>query len=497
MSNSSLAYTRADLLRLRDLLEKKTGLYLPDEKLGRLEEPFKELHAALLTASPQEIIRAIDAGSSAGIAHLDKLVAAIATNETYFFRTSAHFQTLKDYLIPELVEKKKSRGEKTLRIWSAGCSTGEEPYSLAILLYEKFPALLLPWEIDILATDIDLEALEHAERGLYRPWSFRGVDPELIRKYWRPVKKESRRVDDRVRSLVKFRPLNLESDPYPAASNGTKDLDIIFCRNVTIYFRPHTIKKILSRFHQCLNEGGFLVTGAAEYSQASYRHFEARVFPETIVYQKPSPQAAAHSPGPLALVWTAPLPRPAPQAPIKKIHRPAAVEPNRPDDPVVKAVALISQGEVDAALVLLAAEAEKNPRDSSVCFLLGQLAADRHHLGEASYWLQRTVTLDPLNLGAHYFMGLLWMEEGKTDDALAAMKKTVYIDPNFALGHFYLGKIHKAQGKTHQARRNFAVVKSLLASAPLSDHLPGAEGITSRQLLTLVDKELVHEGTRP
>jgi chemotaxis protein methyltransferase CheR len=495
MSNSSPAYTRADLLLLRDLLEKKTGLYLPDEKLNRLEEAFKELHATVLAASPREIIRAIDSGDTDGIAHLDKLVASIATNETYFFRTPAHFETLKDYLLPEIIEQKKSRGAKTLRIWSAGCSTGEEPYSLAILLLEKFPEILLPWEVEILATDIDLEALENAEAGIYRPWSFRGVDPDLIRKYWRSVKKESRRVDDRVRSLVRFRPLNLESDPYPSASDGTKDLDIIFCRNVTIYFRSHTIRKILSRFHECLNEGGFLVTGAAEYSQQAYKNFEARVFPETVIYQKPFPKAAARPPSPLPLVWVAPLPRPSPQPPGKSVRIAAVgVEPGRPDDPVAKAVELISQGEVDPALVLLAARAEKNPRDSRVCFLLGQIAADRQHLSEASFWLHRTTVLDPLNLGAHYFMGLLWMEEGKTDEALAAMKKTVYIDPNFALGHFYLGKIHKAQGKADQARRNFAVVKSLLAATSLSDNLHGAEGISGRQLLTLVNKELAHEG---
>ena len=161
------------------------------------------------------------------------------------------------------------------------------------------------------------------------------------------------------------------------------------------------------------------------------------------------------------------------------------------DDPVVKAVELISQGELDPALVLLAAQAETSPRDARVCFLLGQIAADRQHLGEASYWLNRTIALDPLNLWAHYFMGLLWMEDGKLDEAQAAMKKTVYIDANFALGHFYLGKVHKAQGKPEQARRNFAVVKSLLAAAPLSENLSGAEGLTGRQLLTLVDKELL------
>ena len=490
MFHSSLAYTRADLLRLRDLLEKKTGLYLPDEKLNRLEEAFKELHATVPTAAPREIMRSIEAGGSDGIASLDRLVAAIATNETYFFRTPGHFETLKDYLIPELVKKKKSQKPKTLRIWSAGCSTGEEPYSIAILLFEHFPELLLSWKIQILATDIDQEALRRAEQGIYRPWSFRGVPPELVKRYWRPLKGELRRVDDRVRSLVSFCPLNLESDSYPTPANGTTGLDIIVCRNVTIYFRTHTIKKVLRKFSDCLDEGGFLLTGAAEYSREIYRDFETRVFPDTVIYQKPLPKTPARSPSPLPLAWPAPLQRPSPAA-VKV--RASSVPPQKQkssDDPLVKAVDLISQGEVDPALLLLAAQAEKSPGDARVCFLLGQIAADRQHLGEASYWLSRTIALDPLNLWAHYFMGLLWMEDGKMDEALAAMKRTVYIDPHFALGHFYLGKVHKAQGKPAQARRNFAVAKSLLGAASLSENLRGAEGITGQQLLMLVDREL-------
>jgi chemotaxis protein methyltransferase CheR len=490
MLYSSPAYTRADLLRLRDLLEKKTGLYLPDEKLHRLEEAFRELHAAHAAASPLEIIQAIDTGNSVGVAHLDKLVAAVATNETYFFRTPIHFKTLQDYLIPELVKKKESGSAKTLKIWSAGCSTGEEPYSIAILLLENFPELLRPWKINILATDIDHEALQSAGQGIYRPWSFRGVTPELANKYWQPLKGELRRIDDRVRALVSFRPLNLESDPFPSPLNGTNDLDIIFCRNVTIYFRHHTIKKILRKFYDCLAEGGFLIAGAGEYSREAYQNFEARVFPETVIYQKPLPKTAAHAPSALPIVRPTPLPS-APRTSPAAASKPSAPEQTAAKDPVDQALALISQGELDSALVLLAAEAEKSPRNSRVCFLLGQIAADRQHLKEASYWLQRTIDLDPLNLGAHYFMGLLWMEEEKMDEAMAEMKKTIYIDANFALGHFYLGKIQKMQGKLEQARRNFAVAKKLLAGAPLAENLRGAEGITGQQLLMLVDRELV------
>jgi chemotaxis protein methyltransferase CheR len=493
MPGSPLAYNESDLLRLRDLLEKKTGLYILDDKLNRLEEPFRDLCGTLPAVLPRDIIRAIEAGDQDGLGYLDTLVAAVATNETYFFRIPAHFDTLKDYLLPEIVERKKSRGERALKIWSAGCSTGEEPYSIAILLLEHFPELL-SWQVDILATDIDLDALARAGEGIYRPWSFRGVMPELIRKYWSPLKGERYRIDDRARALVRFSPLNLESDTYPSAVNGTSDLDIIVCRNVTIYFRPHTIRKILQRFHDGLIEGGFLLTGAAEYSREAYLDFEARVFPETVIYQKPSAKAAAPAVKPVPWVRRAPLPRPSPRPVEPTAKKVEAAAPPVAEDLLAKTVELISRGELDTALVLLAGLAEKTPKDSRVCFLLGQLAADRQHLAEAAYWLSRTIALDPLNLWAHYSMALLWMDEGKLDEALGAIKKTIYIDANFALGHFYLGKIHRTQGRTAQARRSFAAAKSLLASASLSENLPGADGITGRQLLMLLDRELADEG---
>jgi len=495
MPDLSLAYGRADLPRLRDLLEQKTGLYISDEKLLRLAEPFQQLET-IAGAEPAAIISAIESGGADGERYLQRLVAAVATNETYFFRTTAHFAALKDYLLPELIEKKKALGAQALTIWSAGCSTGEEPHSIAILLLEHFPEIL-SWRIKILATDIDLDALEVAREGVYRPWSFRGVAPELIRKYWRPLDGDSRRVDDRVRSLITFSARNLETDPYPSPADGLSDIDIIFCRNVTIYFRAPTIARVLARFHRCLAEGGFLVTGAAEYSREAYRDFEARVLPETVVYQRAPARRSASSPVPLPLILPQALPRPTPARAAEPRVAKSAPAAKPPDadavDAVEKAIDLIGRDEIDAALVLLAAAAERDVKDARIPFLLGRLAADRQHLTEAAYWLGRVLVLDPLNLWAHYFMGLLWIEEGRLADALTALKKTTYIDPNFVLGHFYLGRIHKAEGRPEHARKSFAVVKNLLSGAGAAQDLSGTDGISGRQLLVLVEQELAHE----
>ncbi|MFQ5903377.1 MAG: tetratricopeptide repeat protein [Candidatus Binatia bacterium] len=125
---------------------------------------------------------------------------------------------------------------------------------------------------------------------------------------------------------------------------------------------------------------------------------------------------------------------------------------------------------------------------------MGQISADRHHLREATYWLSRTLALDPLHLWTHYLLALLWIEEGKTDEALRSLKKTVYIEPNFALGHFYLGRTYKNLGEIEKARKSFTAAKSLLGSTSLSETLQGAEAMTAQQLLTLVDRELDYEG---
>lgn len=486
---SNSPYIKEEILSLRDLLEEKTGIYLSEEKLDRLEEAFRDAGDGLTTTSVPQVIQAIRLGSDEGKVYLNQLVASIATNETYFFRITPHFAALKKYLLPELFQVKSSHGNKTLRIWSAGCSTGEEPYSLAILLLETFPDIHAR-EITILATDIDLDALQKAQQGTYRPWSFRGVEGHIIQKYFHVEKGGVYRVHESIRSLVTFRSLNLKSDPYPFPLNGTTDLDIILCRNVTIYFRPDTIREVIGGFYACLNEGGFLFTGTAEYFPQMYHDFEVRVFPDSVVYQKPFQKRSL----PLKLAF--------PPLPVRKSCQPAAdkAKIKRPSDatvetdPLGQALGLISQGEVDKALVLLATHAEKDPSDSRVCFLLGQVAADRHHLSEALHWLSRTLVLNPLHLWAHYLLGLIGLDEGKIEEAAQSFKKAIYIDSSFALGHFYLGRIYKGQGYLEKAHKSFATVKGLLHSAAPSEALPCTEGMTAKQLLALVNEELTREG---
>jgi len=516
MPMPSLINTQEYLLSLRDLLEEKTGLYTPEEKLAQLEESCKDPKLSLSSNSLEQIILSIVAGTTEGRNFLNELIAAITTNETYFFRNTPHFEVLKNTLIPELSQLKNSQGKKTLRLWSAGCSTGEEPYSLAIFLLETLPDIR-SWDIHILATDIDLDALEIAQTGIYRNWSFRGVKKEIIKKYFHREGENCYRVDDRVRTWITFEPLNLKNYLYPSPFFGTTDLDIILCRNVTIYFRPETTQEVVHRFYACLNEGGFLLSGSAEYLPETYGDFEARAFPGTIIYQKPSSRKEIPRPTPvLSLMPISTFGRSSipekiisqvkvpqvniqqvriPQANIRPIKIKPTVVPQKDEkiSPTDVALELVSRGEVDKATVLLAGQDEKGPQDSRGSFLLGKISADRCHLHEAIYWLSRTLELDPIHLWAHFLLGLLWMEESKLEKAIQSLKKVLYLEPTFPLVHFHLGRIYKEQGEFRLARKSFAVAKSLLDSIPSLEALRGEEEMTTGQLLALVDRELNYE----
>ena len=295
MSNSLWLTPRRPLPAER-LTGEKTGLYFPTRSWAGWRSRSKNSTATLPTASSRRSFGPSTPAHRQGSLTSTQLVAAIATNETYFFfRTPVPFRyAVRTIAHPRDRLREESRGEKRSVIWSAGCSTGEDPYSLAILLFDTFRACCCRGDRNTSPRISTIEALQSAERGIYRPWSFRGVGlswPRVLA----PGQDESRRVEDRVRSLVKFRPLNLESDPIPRRR---------MARKIWISSRPQTSRLLVASIRSkknpesispMLNEGGFLVRGAGEYSQEAYQDFEARVFPEHRHLSKPLPKATVRT----------------------------------------------------------------------------------------------------------------------------------------------------------------------------------------------------------
>ena len=257
----------ADFARFRDLVQVACGMELPEIRIADLARVINVAKTESLFTSNDELylywsdlVRGRDS--------LKRAIAGLTVGETYFFRDSAQFDALESRVIPELIEQRSQ--SRSLRIWSAGCSTGEEPYSLAILL-ENFSQKLVGWDVSILATDVNPTSLETGRKGIYGPWSFRQAPAGVRERYFTPVGPRFA-IHPSLRAKVRFAELNF-GEAFPAQL-PLSDIDLILCRNVLIYLSRGAIERVALRFHQALAAHGWLVVAPSELSQASFGMFE-------------------------------------------------------------------------------------------------------------------------------------------------------------------------------------------------------------------------------
>lgn len=217
------------------------------------------------------------------------IMDVLTTNETYFFRESFQLKAFSEEIIPELIKRKSARGERSLRIWSAGCSTGEEPYTIAMLL-STIPELI-GWKIEIIGTDISQKVLQQARRAVYGRSSFRATEEADLKRFFH-VQDDGYKVNDSIRELVTISHLNL-FDTHRLTMLGK--VDLIFCRNVIIYFDLAAKKRVIESFHSTLYDGGFLLLGHSESLMNITTLFTLRHFKNDMIYQKPDRLAAGGS----------------------------------------------------------------------------------------------------------------------------------------------------------------------------------------------------------
>ena len=211
------------------------------------------------------------------------LTSEITNIESFFFRDKGQFKLLRNHIFPDLIQKRAT--DKTLRICSAGCSTGEEPYSLAILLKELLPDIE-DWTVKIIGIDINQMALARATRGIYRSWSFRGVESDIKNRFFQEVQ-GNYHIDPTIRNMVNFQRANLFKDSILGLRHSIDDMDLIVCRNVFIYFSESAIKAVLEKFYNALSPLGYLLVGHSELYSQNLTKFQVKIFEESITYQRP------------------------------------------------------------------------------------------------------------------------------------------------------------------------------------------------------------------
>ncbi len=275
MNNPKL--TEKEFRRLRDLVYQYSGITLSDQKMdlvrGRLMKRIR-LHGLNSFSDYCKMLGERGSGDE-----LTALIDAISTNKTDFFRENAHFEFLEQEVLPALMDEKKSRSIRKVRVWSAACSTGEEPYTLAILLRRLGLDDSASWDCKILATDISTKVLQKAVDGEYDPDRVRPIPPKELESCFQRLSNGKYRIKDQQRKMLKFGRLNLLREKYPFRSK----FDFIFCRNVMIYFDSPTRERLVNHFYQYLQPGGYLFVGHSE-SLSGLTHPYSYVKPS--VYRK-------------------------------------------------------------------------------------------------------------------------------------------------------------------------------------------------------------------
>lgn len=487
------------LSQLGEFVAERMGLHFGPERWPDLERGIRSVTREFEFDDAESCIRWL-LSSPLTKSQVEMLASYLTVGETYFFRERQSFEMLEERILPELTRRRRD-GDRRFRIWSAGCCTGEEPYTIAILLKQVLPDLE-DWQITILATDINPRFLQKASEGMYGEWSFRGVPPGIKERHF--TKRHGGRFEilPEIKKMVTFSYLNLAVDTYPSLLNNTNAMDLIFCRNVLMYFSPERAKQVVRKFHHSLLDGGWLIVSPSETSHILYAQFVTVNFPEVIFYKKDSHKTSAVVSYGLEQETKPPLPPtipfsfappPKPELTISEpLKEPVA--PDTSEEKVVEpehnlyaeAMDLYQQGRYEEAAQTLSTLLARDPSDSKAMALLARVHANQGNLTEATRWCEKALAADKLSPACHVLHATILQEQGVTQEAIRALQRALYLDQNLVLAHFALGNIARQQGKFKETSKHFENARQLLAAYPQEDILPESEGMTAGRLMEII-----------
>ncbi len=414
-----------------------------------------------------------------GREQIEYLAGLLTIGETYFFRDHHLFDALETRVLPALIRARSAAGRRLL-LWSAGGATGEEAYSLAIVLARLIPDLA-SWNVAILATDINPRFIEKAAGGVYGSWSFRQAPDWLQGRYFIRRADGQYEVIPAIRDLVVFSYHNLADNEPPPFPNGASVADLILCRNVLMYFSPESARKAALVFHRSLSEDGWLAVSPAETSRTLFSGFRSVTVANAIFYRKDAEKPVAETEGKetkrdgrvtrdAGQEWT---------DEGRETSDAIAVSPAVPGSEEERHASPVAEKEQSGA--------ERNDPDPVAIALAARSAADQGRLVEANDWCDRAIAADKTNPGLHYLRAIILQGRDRLDEAAQSLRRVLFLDPRFVLAHFLLGDIARRQRRWKAANKHFENAGLLLRAGNPEELLPGAEGMTARGLLEIIE----------
>lgn len=470
--------------RLSSLVAESLGLHFPAERS-------EDLKRAVAAAAHEFGYDDVDAcvrwllSKPPSQSQIQVLASHLTVGETYFYRDASLMGALAATILPQLV-REKAGGERRLRFWSAGCCSGEEAYTLAILLHRLLPDLDR-WNVTITATDVNPRFLHKAANGTYGEWSFRSSPAWLRSRYFARDAAGRYVIDPEIARMVTFSYLNLAEDAYPSLATGTNAMDLVLCRNVLMYFAPPKMRQVIANLGRSLVEGGWLAVSASESAKELFPDLVRVDLPGAMVFRKQGggvvrtpavPRVPPEETGPLAFPATR-----------EAASLPAEPPPATPRSPPAQAGFTAADALYREGRYAEAVEALQQGLDGSGAAgysLLVHALANMGRLADALAWCDRWIAASKLDAAAHYLRAVVLLERREPSLARTSLQRAIYLEPRFVVAHYALGNIAREQGDADDASRHFGNALRLLRALRPDEALPGADGLTAGRLADII-----------
>ena len=464
------------MTQVSEVIAERMGLHFLEDRWPELLRSLQNANRDLGLKEPDGCLHLL-----ASRAITDHQIAMLANHltigETYFFRDPASFELLEREILPLLITQRVGNTQM-LRLWSAGCCTGEEPYSLAISCMRTVPDIDR-WNVSILATDINPTFLEKAAKGVYSEWSFRNAPDWLRERFFSRLPERKFAIHPTVQRFVRFDYLNLATDLYPSLHTHTNAMDIIFCRNVLMYFTPKQQKMVITAFHQCLVDGGLIVVSPAEASADLFSMFTMEHHNSSGVLLFRKTDVPLHR-NPWSLVVAPPTPQ---TADATATTVPPRVEVAAPPISFESASQLFHEGHYTAAAAQLMRLVKNEPNGARIPLLLARIYANQGKLDEALRWCDRAIAAERTNPATYFLSATIHHEAGHLQEAITALGKVLYLDQDFILAHHALGTLYTKVGKPRESKRHLTIALALLSARNQEDIVPESDGMNGSQLI--------------
>jgi chemotaxis protein methyltransferase CheR len=442
--------SESNLSEFSDYLGSHLGLHFPKERWHDLEKNLLKIANDHHFEDPLSCLRwlmqkPLDQNKA------EILACYFTIGETYFFRDQNLFNALKNSIFPNLIKSKRGLSN-SIRIWSAGCSTGEEALSIAIML-EILLEDINHWNVTILASDINLNSLKKLKAGVYSEWSLRETPASIKRRFFTKHSKNHYEINSIVKNRITPFYLNLADNTYPSILNNTNAMDLILCRNVLMYYVKEQAERVIINLSRSLVDGGYLALSAVECSFVNNQDLQRIMFENAILFKKVN---------------------------VKQFVENEIIE-SEPEFSVIPPTVLPKPSLSTEPSV------EKIKQDFFNFSNQGNLV-------EALSLIDKIIQANKLDEMSYYLKGLILQEMGKSDDAKREFNKSIYLNANFVLPNYALGNLACHLKEWDLAKKHFSIALHLLEKCPPDDIVPGSEGITAKKLMEVIYSSMM--GTR-